>query len=103
MSRPYCHHFEQRAERSESVGSAARPESVVRPAKAFETLAYHDSLNNIGHLSLLIDSSADTSEATTGSSRLEGFKVVGIQPDNGGEEESVACGIPGCGQKTDSD
>lgn len=87
MSRPYCHHFEQRAERSESVGSAARPESVVRPAKAFETLAYHDSLN----------------EVTTGSSRLEGFKVVGIQPDNGGEEESVACGIPGCGQKTDSD
>lgn len=34
VSRPYRHHLEQRAEKSESVGSAVRPESVVRPAKA---------------------------------------------------------------------
>ena len=28
VSRPYRHHLEQRAEKSESVGSAVRPESV---------------------------------------------------------------------------
>ena len=65
-----------------------------------------DSLNNIGDLPLLIGSSADTSEATAASSRLEYFKVAGIQPDNGGEGESVARGIPGCaeeGEKTNGD
>ena len=31
---PCCHYVEQRAERTESVGSAVQHESVLRPAKA---------------------------------------------------------------------
>ena len=63
-------------------------------------------MNNIGDLSLLTGSSADTNEATAAGSRSEDFKVAGIEPDDGGEEESVARSIPGCaeeGEKTSSD
>ena len=56
-------------------------------------MACEDSFNNIVDLPLVIDSSADTSEATAASSRSKDFKVAGIQPNDGGEGESVARGI----------
>ena len=61
-----------------------------------ETVACQDSLSNIRSLPLIIGSSADTSKATTASLRSEDFKVTGMQPDDGGEGESVTRGIPGC-------
>ena len=69
-------------------------------------MACEDSLNTIGDPSLLIDSSADPSEATPASSRSEDLNVAGIQPDEGGVDESVARSIPGSvegGEKTNSD
>ena len=69
-------------------------------------MAYEDSLYNVGDPSLLIDSSADRREATAASSRSEDLNVAGIQPDEGGEEESVSRGISGCaegGEKRNSD